>query len=123
MLVVNFIDQYKNIWMKKNELKILEELHEKTKRHPDRALFLSVIFQALVDVTKPININEKTSIKLMRDRAASWFFASIGVTCENFEFICDSAGVDPKDIRKFAFHVVNSDKGGKIRTKILTLLG
>tara|TARA_R100001143_G_C3257582_1_gene86288 strand:+ start:216 stop:545 length:330 start_codon:yes stop_codon:yes gene_type:complete len=109
--------------MIKDELKLLDELYEKTKEYPDKALFLSVIFQALLDVTKPKKDNEATNIQMLRDQSSAWFFASIGVTCENFEFICDYAGVNPKDMRRFAFHVINSDTGGNIRSRILTLLG
>ena len=109
--------------MSKNELELLDELYKKTKEHPDRALFLSVIFQALLDVTKPKRDKEATNIQMLRDQASPSFFASIGVTCENFEFICEYAGVKPKEMRKFAFHVINSDKGGKIRSRIISLLG
>ena len=109
--------------MSENELKLLDELYEKTKEYPDKTLFLSVIFQALLDVTKPKKDKEETNIQMLRDQASAWFFASIGVTCENFEFICDYAGVDPKEMRRFAFHVINSDKGGRIRSQILSILG
>ena len=109
--------------MSENELKLLDELYEKAKEYPDKTLFLSVIFQALLDVTKPKKDKEETNIQMLRDQASAWFFASIGVTCENFEFICDYAGVDPKEMRRFAFHVINSDKGGRIRSQILSILG
>ena len=109
--------------MSENELKLLDELYEKAKEYPDKTLFLSVIFQALLDVTKPKKDKEETDIQMLRDQASAWFFASIGVTCENFEFICDYAGVDPKEMRRFAFHVINSDKGGRIRSQILSILG
>ena len=78
--------------MSENELKLLDELYEKAKEYPDKTLFLSVIFQALLDVTKPKKDKEETNIQMLRDQASAWFFASIGVTCENFEFICDYAG-------------------------------
>jgi len=104
----------------------LEEIYEQTKKDPHKSLYLSIIFQALLDASKPKRKNEESIIKLQRDQANAWFFASIGVTCENFEFICDYAGLTPKNVRKFAYHVINIstiENLVNIRKKITSLLG
>ena len=100
----------------------LEELYEKSREDPHKTLFLSVIFQAVLDATKPKKDNEDSKIQLFRNQANAWFFTSVGVTCENFEFICDHAGLSPKSVRKFAHHVINSDNLSCVRKKILILL-
>ena len=101
----------------------LEEIYENSRKDPHKTLYLSVIFQAVLDATKPEKNNEKGEIKLLRDQANAWFFTSTGVTCENFEFICEHAGLSPKSVRKFAHHVINSDNLSYVRKKILILLG
>jgi len=101
----------------------LEEIYENSRKDPHKTLYLSVIFQAVLDATKPEKNNEKGEIKLLRDQANAWFFTSTGVTCENFEFICEYAGLSPKSVRKFAHHVINSDNLSYVRKKILILLG
>ena len=101
----------------------IESLYDLSEKDGEKSLYIAVIIQALLDVTKPKRDKEATNIQMLRDQASAWFFASIGVTCENFEFICEYAGVKPKEMRKFAFHVINSDKGGKIRSRIISLLG
>jgi len=106
----------------KSEVKILEQLYNDSKKDPYRSLFISVIFQAILDVTKPEKDNETEDSKLNRDQASAWFFASIGVTCENFEFVCDYAGFSPKDVRSFASYVINSDNVGPVRNRISKLL-
>ena len=101
----------------------LEEIYENSRKDPHKTLYLSIIFQAVLDATKPEKNNEKGEIKLLRDQANAWFFTSTGVTCENFEFICEHAGLSPKSVRKFAHHVINSDNLSYVRKKILILLG
>jgi|TARA_Y100000401_G_scaffold112469_1_gene111939 hypothetical protein len=105
-----------------NEGDLLEQLFKDSKKNPRRSLFISVIFQALADATKQENDNEADEIKLNRDQAVAWFFASIGVTCENFEFVCDYAGLSPKDVRSFASYVINSDTKDLVRNRIIKLL-
>ena len=95
-------------------------------KHPDRRLYLAVIFQALLDATSPLkklNKNKIRAKKLNKDRARAWFFCSVGVTCDNFEFICDHAGIEPGYVRSFACEVINSKEQGKFRYKIYRILG
>ena len=116
----NFIDLFRNMPIL-NEA--IEELYEKSKKDPHRSLYLSVIFQALLDVTKPKIENEKNEMQLLRDQAHAWFFTSVGVTCENFEFICTYAGLPVDHVRRFVSHVINSDSLPHIRQQIIKLLG
>ena len=58
----------------------LEEIYENSRKDPHKTLYLSVIFQAVLDATKPEKNNEKGEIKLLRDQANAWFFTSTGVT-------------------------------------------
>ena len=84
-------------------------------KHPDRRLYLAVILRALLDATQ--NKND-----LYKKRAKAWFQCSVGVTCDNFEFICDHAGVEPGYVRSFAYEVINSDKQGVFRYHIYRML-
>ena len=84
-------------------------------KHPDRRLYLAVILRALLDATQ--NKND-----LYKKRAKAWFQCSVGVTGDNFEFICDHAGVEPGYVRSFAYEVINSDKQGVFRYHIYRML-
>jgi len=82
---------------------------------PERRLYLAVIIQALLDASTRRN-------KINKDRAIAWFFCSIGVTCDNFEFVCDNAGIDPSSVRGFAYDVINSKKKPNFRYRIYQIL-
>ena len=71
----------------------------------EKRLFLSVILQALLDVSKNVATPQD---KVNKARAESWFFTSVGVTCENFESVCQMAGVQVTKARSFAYKVMNS---------------
>ena len=68
----------------KKTIDIFLDVEFNKKESPERGLFLSVILQALLDATS------KKS-KVNKDKAISWFFCSVGVTCDNFEQVCQSA--------------------------------
>ena len=70
----------------KKTIDIFLDVEYNKKELPERGLFLSVILQALLDAT-----NKKS--KVHRDKAIAWFFCSVGVTCDNFEQICNHAGL------------------------------
>ena len=99
-----------------------ESLYDATDKDPFRSLYLAVVFQAILDLIKSKDIQENSSIKLQRDQAHAWVFASIGVTCENFEDTCALAGVEPGVVRTFALNVINSGDINEVRRKINTLL-
>jgi hypothetical protein len=81
------------------------------KKYPDRRLYLAIIFKALTDTIKKKSDADK-------NRAIGWFKCSVGVTCSNFEFICDCAGLDPSYVRSFAYEVINSKDPKSFRDKI-----
>ena len=117
--MVNSIDLFKN------HLKIdldLESLYDATEKDPYKSLYLAVILQAILDITKPEDKREGTYIKLQRDQAHAWVFTSIGVTCDNFEDTCALAGVEPRMVRTFALNVINSGDINEVRRKINSLL-
>jgi hypothetical protein len=108
--------------MNQKDLDNILELQKEARKNSDNILFLSVIFQALLDASKPKVKNESTSIMSIRNKAKSWFFASIGVTSQNFEFVCDYAGLNPDKVREFASYVINSSDPKDIRSKLNTIL-
>lgn len=89
---------------------------------PEKVLFLSVILQALLDATKPETQSEPEEEKLARRSAQAWFFASVGVTSQDFVDVCDLAGISPVDMRSFAFKVLRSKEVKYIRKRINTVL-
>ena len=86
------------------------------------SLFMAVILQALLDVTKPKQLTEDSQITIDRKSAKSWFFATTGVTCENFEGICDSAGVQPVIIRSLVDQILNEKDASHVRKRISSFL-
>ena len=99
----------------KKTIDIFLDVEFNNKESPERGLFLSVILQALLDATS------KKS-KVNKDRAISWFFCSVGVTCDNFEQVCQHAGLSPSYTRSFAYKVINSSELKYVRQKIKTIL-
>jgi|TARA_R110000787_G_scaffold146605_1_gene260358 hypothetical protein len=108
--------------MNEEHIEILTELEEKDTSSPERILFLSVIFQALLDATKEKTIVESSDVSIERARAAAWFFCSVGVTCDNFEYVCESAGMDAEFTRSFALKVINSKEIKYVRQRIKRVL-
>lgn len=89
---------------------------------PERILFMTVILQALLDASKPSTTNESERAKLDRTHAQAWFFASVGVTAEDFANVCDMAGIDPGYTRSFAYKVIRSKEVKYTRKKINSIL-
>tara|TARA_R100000935_G_C2689041_1_gene105726 strand:+ start:54 stop:362 length:309 start_codon:yes stop_codon:yes gene_type:complete len=86
-----------------------ESLYDVTNKDPHKSLYVAVVLQALLDLSKPKFDNENSSIKIERDQAHSWVFASVGVTCKDFQEICLYAGLSPKLIREAAHNLLNSE--------------
>ena len=99
----------------KKTIDIFLDVEFNKKEAPERGLFLSVILQALLDATS------KKS-KVNKDRAISWFFCSVGVTCDNFEQICQHAGLNPSYTRSFAYKVIHSPDIKYVRQRIKKML-
>ena len=104
--------------MNQQNINNILELQEESKKDSNNILFLSVIYQALLDATKSKSITESSSITSLRREATNWFFASIGVTSQNFEFVCDYAGLKPSRVREFAAYVINSETHNEARKKL-----
>ena len=100
----------------------LELLMDAARRDPIKNLHMAVIFQAILDLMKPEDTQEDSSIKLQRDQAHAWVFANIGVTCENFEDTCTLAGLEPVMVRTFTLNVINSGDTDEVRRKINSVL-
>ena len=108
--------------MKKEEIVLIDEIiNENTS--PEKTLFLCVLLQALLDATKPAYKGEPEASAMDRDRAVAWFFASVGVTAEDFTAVCDFAGVNPVYMREFAFKVLRSGEVDYVRKRINAVLG
>ena len=99
----------------KKTIDIFLDVEFNNKESPERGLFLSVILQALLDAT-----NKKS--KVHRDKAIAWFFCSVGVTCDNFEQICNHAGLSPSYTRSFAYKVIHSPDLKYVRQRIKKML-
>ena len=99
----------------KKTIDIYIDVEFNKKESPERGLFLSVILQDLLDATS------KKS-KVNKDRAISWFFCSVGVTCDNFEQICQHAGLNPSYTRSFAYKVIHSPDIKYVRQRIKKML-
>ena len=99
----------------KKTIDIFLDVEFNNKEFPERGLFLSVILQALLDATS------KKS-KVNKDRAISWFFCSVGVTCDNFEQVCQHAGLSPSYTRSFAYKVIHSPDIKYVRQRIKKML-
>jgi len=108
--------------MKDDYLGIVTELDKHEESSPEKLLFLSVIFQALLDATKEKTKVESSRTSVERANARAWFFCSVGVTCENFEYVCENAGMDAQYTRSFAIKVINSKEIKYVRQKIRRVL-
>ncbi len=109
--------------MNKLKLDLLNILQEyQYKDSPERSLFLAVILQALLDATKPMRSDESSQAINYRERAISWFAASIGVTATNFIEVCDMANLDSVYVRNFAYKVIHSKEKTFIRHRINQVL-
>lgn len=102
---------------------VVEEDVFKERTTPEQTLYMCVILQALLDATKPSYDGEPEASILERDRAKAWFFASVGVTSEDFKMVCDYADVDYNYMREFAFKVLQSGEIEYTRKRINAVLG
>tara|TARA_R100000781_G_C3999495_1_gene99753 strand:+ start:98 stop:433 length:336 start_codon:yes stop_codon:yes gene_type:complete len=108
--------------MKDDYLGIVTELDKHEESSPEKLLFLSVIFQALLDATKEKTKVESSRTSVERANARAWFFCSVGVTCDNFEYVCENAGMNPEYTRSFAIKVINTKEIKYVRQKIRRVL-
>jgi len=99
-----------------------QSLYDLTNKNSYKTLYLSVIVQALLDLTKPVRKGESSQIKVQRDQADAWFFSSTGVTCKDFEQICNQAGIPPYKVRHYAYEVIKLGDIKDVRRKFASLL-
>ena len=106
-----------------NYLRFLFSVENKLhKNPPEQCLFIAVILQALLDASRP-RVKEESDDRIEdRDKARAWFFASVGVTCEDFMTVCDHAGVDFSTTRAFTRNLLQSQHQSRIRNRINILL-
>ena len=102
------------------EVSVISDINKE--ESAERKLFLAVIFQALLDATKPKDKKESSISIMNRDRAVAWFFCSTGVTCDNFEFVCEQAGLSSSYTRHFAYKVIHSKEIKFVRQRIKKML-
>jgi len=100
----------------------VSSLYDLTDKNGHKSLYVSVVLQALLDLTKPLSKSEDSSVQVYRDQAQSWIFKEVGVTCEDFEEVCFYAGLEPSLIRKFAYNVINSEDISDVRRNFQALL-
>ena len=96
----------------------IESLYYLSEKDGEKSLYIAVIIQALLDVTKPKQKNESNEIELQRDQAHAWFFTST----KDFETICHYAGVEPKKVRTFAYEVIQSGDTENVRRRFSSLI-
>ena len=109
--------------MKPTNINVITDEFRPDVSSPEKSLFLCVILQALLDATKPEYAGEPKNVMIERDRAKAWFFASYGTTAQDFEEVCDHAGVDPEYMRDFAYKVLKSGEVEYVRKRINAVLG
>ena len=80
-------------------------------------LYLSVILQALVDLTRPKKKGERSEITSNRREAHAWFFYYVRTSCDDFETICFYAGLPSEKVRSFAYEAINSKGEEDVKRK------
>lgn len=104
---------------KEHDIIQIENVFYSEPENSEKRLFLCVILQALLDVSKnTITSNDKVN----KAKAEAWFFTKVGVTCDNFEEVCDMAGVQPEKARSFAYKVIYADNKKYLRNRIRSVL-
>ena len=86
----------------------------------ERTLFLAIILQALLDATQK-DTRDLESSKYKRE-AILWFTSNFGETKKDFEYICHSANVNPKYMRKVAIDILTLKRTNFVRNHINALL-
>ena len=73
------------------------------------------------------NLNIKVNLKHLylkeTEQRLGSFFASVGVTSEDFKMVCDYANIDYNYMREFAFKVLKSGEIEYTRKRINAVLG
>jgi hypothetical protein len=70
-------------------------------------LWRAVIYQALLDATKPEADNEPQESVNDREKAIRWLTIVSGVTAAYFSDVCDFAGFNPSLMKQTAIRITN----------------
>ena len=84
-------------------------------------LWRAVIYQALLDATKPEAANEPQESVNDREKAIRWLTIVSGVTAAYFSDVCDFAGFNPSLMKQTAIRITN-DPTGFSRKRLNVLL-
>jgi hypothetical protein len=74
-------------------------------------LWRAVIYQALLDATKPEADNEPQESVNDREKAIRWLTIVSGVTAAYFSDVCDFAGFNPSLMKQTAIRITNDPTG------------
>ena len=119
MWEVNSIDLFRSMLSDDPDLtSIFDAVH----KNPYKSLYFAVILQAILDTIKPEISEEDSLITIHRDQAHSWIFASVGVTCENFEDTCAFAGIEPTLVREFTQKTIDIGDIENVRRNLTSIL-
>jgi hypothetical protein len=99
----------------KNEELFIDPIVQFDREVPERGLYMAIILQALLDATHKSN-------ESIAKRARAWFFCSVGVTCNNFEFICENANIDAGSVRSYAYEAIHSEQAPNFKYKIYQIM-
>ena len=86
----------------------------------ERTMYLAVILQALLDATVSTTVVSSSDINVVQRQANTWFFSP--TKSEDFESVCELAGIDPDYTRTLAYKVIKSNKISFIRNRLNELL-
>ena len=103
--------------MTKFKVSANENLYDLNEKDPYKTLYLSVILQALVDLSKPKKKGERSEITINRQEAHAWFFYYVRTSCDDFETICFYAGLPSEKVRSFAYEAINSKGEEDVKRK------
>ena len=80
---------------------------------PCASLFNGIILQALIDICRDEDYTDSD-----KEEAMSWFFSTVVSIADNFETVCDLAGVETTKVRSFACRILKSDNKRTIRQQM-----
>ena len=108
-ILLNYIEN-------KEKLYVYDPIEEAT--DPNVELFNGVILQALIDICSEEEYNTKHH-KGAKEEAMSWFLSTIVSVVDNFEMVCDLAGLDSGTVRNFARKITLSNNKEVLRQQML----
>jgi hypothetical protein len=111
-----------NVFELSDEDVSVSSLFDLNLQEPNRSLYIAVILRAILDASKPKDVNESSDITSYRDESHRWLFKDVGVTSKDFIEICELAGLPSEKVRSLAFNVINSGDVQNERDKLYQFL-